>query len=542
MDNNAIKPTDPWPAGAANLGENTEMTATDVPTILGDKIRIRMSLAVSASALPATLDAFKLQYAKRVTTCSAIGTWYPLGDIGSTTARWRGVNDTPVDGTALSTNPPTVGDLLLSVSDRAGTYEEQNDTALNPYLVYPGEDIEYDWVVQHNGAADKSSYCFRMAEADDSNLFAYSNYPVIRTVGYEPLITDWRWYDDETNLTPTTARAVENVSPSNMEFQNAFKLRVVLREASGAQGNNVKFALQYSQYANFSQGTATVTATSTCTDASTWCYYNGAGTDNAGISSKVIVSADPCSAGAGNGCGVFNEGINTSNATYDQPAFAKTEYEFTIKHAGARSNGVYYFRLYNITYNEVVGVYSGYNNPSLVTEGATLTFGVAGLNRNTSTAGIVTDATTTPTAISFNTIPVNTDYEAAQRITVSTNATQGYQVLKFASQQMLSNFGDQVSAVTGTNLSPTGWATGCSSSAVGCFGYHTTDGTLQSGSSRFGATDSYAALDTNPKEIMYSSIPITSDVQDIIYKIKITPNQPTGDYSTAITYLATPVH
>lgn len=542
VDNNALKPTDPWPAGGTNLGENTEMTASDVPVALGDNVRIRMSLAVSGSAMPATVDAFKLQYAKRVTTCSAISTWYPLGDISSSTALWRGVNNTPADGTALSANPPTAGDLVISVSDRAGTYEEQNDTALNPFLAYPGEDVEFDWVIEHNGAADKSSYCFRMAEADGANLYAYNNYPVIRTVGYEPLVTNWRWYEDETNATPTSARAAENVSPSNIEFDNALKLRVVLKESSGAQGINAKFALQYSEYADFSKNVVTLTSTSSCTANSLWCYYNGAGTDNSSITSTVISNADTCSGGVGNGCGVYNEGVSTTTATYDQPAFASTEYEFTLKHAGARSNAVYYFRFYNVTYNEVVGVAATYSNPSLVTEGAKLTFAVSGLNKNTSTAGIVTDATTTPTAISFSTVPIDTDYEAAQRLSVTTNATEGYQVLKFATQQMTNIRGETVPAVTGTNQSPSGWSTGCSSSASGCFGYHSTDATLYAGSSRFGATDSYAALDATPKEVMYSSIPITSDVQDIVYKIRVSAAQPYGDYSTTINYIAIPVH
>lgn len=542
VDNNALTPTDPWPVGATNLGENTEMTANDAPMVTAGKVRIRMSLKISGAAQPAGTDTFKLQYGKRSGTCTAISAWRDIGDASSTTAPWRGVNNTPADGALLSTDPPVGGDLLLSVSTVAGTYEEANDTLANPYVAFPNDQVEYDWVLQDNGATDKSTYCFRMVQSDGTAFTTYSNYPVLRTVGYEPLVTDWRWYDDETNATPSSARALENVTPSNIEFENAFKLRVVLREASGAQGNNVKFALQYSQYADFSQGTATVTATTTCSNTTPWCFYNGAGTDNVGITSKVIASADSCLGGVGNGCGVHNEGISTANATYDQPAYAKTEYEFTIKHAGARSNRVYYFRLYNITYNEVVGVFGASSNPSLMTEGAALTFGVAGLNRNTSTAGIVTDATTTPQTINFSTVPLNTNYEAAQRITVSTNATQGYQVLKFASQQMLNTYGDQVTPVTGTNLSPTGWATGCSGGAIGCFGYHTTDGTLQSGSSRFGATDSYAALDTSPKEIMYSSIPITSDVQDIVYKIKVTGNQPAGDYSTTITYLATPVH
>ena len=540
VDNNALKPTDPWPAGGTNLGENTEMTATDVPMARTDKIRLRMSVKISAAAQPPGTDAYKLQFGKRTTTCNAVTTWNDLGSSSSSTALWRSVDNAPADGAVLSTDPPTGGDLLLSVSTVAGRYLEASPTATNPYAAFPSDQVEYDWVLQDNNAVDKSSYCFRMLQSDGTLFTTYTNYPVLRTVGYEPQVTDWRWYDDETSATPVTARAAEDVSPSNMEFNNAFKLRMVLKEASGANGVNVKFRLEYSEYSDFSQGVFTVTSTSTCSGQQLWCFYDGAGVDNGVIASKVITSADACAAGVGNGCGTYNESA-TPGSTFTQLAYAKTEYEFTLRHAGARSNRVYYFRLWNLTANEVVNTAPTYSYPSLVTEGAALTFTVAGLNKNTSTAGIVTDATTTPTGITFGSVPLSTDYEAAQRISISTNATEGYQVLQYASSQMTNTYGDTVAAVTGTNAAPSGWATGCGSGAVGCFGYHTTDATLFGGSSRFGATDSYSALNTSPQEIMYSSIPV-ADVQDMVYKMKISNQQPAGDYITTITYIATPVH
>jgi len=541
VDNNALKPTDPWPAGGTNLGENTEMTATDVPLVTGDKIRIRMSVAIRGASEPAASDTFKLQYGRRTTSCSAISSWFDIGDSSSTTALWRGVSNTPADGTTLSTDPPTGGDLLLSVSTVAGTYEEANNSAANPFAAFPDDQIEYDWVLQDNNATDKSSFCFRMIQSDGTLFTTYTNYPVIRTVGYEPLITDWRWYDDETNLTPTLDRANENISPSNMEYNNAFKLRIVLKESSGANGVNVKFALQYSQYSDFSQGVFTLTSTTSCSGKSIWCYYNGAGTDNAVINSKVIASADSCSGGVGNGCGTYNES-SLPTSSFTQLAYAKTEYEFTLRHDGARANRVYYFRLYNLTYNEVVTPAATYSYPSLVTEGAALTFGITGLNKNTSTAGIVTDATTTPTAVPFGSLPFNTDYEAAQRVSITTNATDGYQVLLKSSSQMLNSYGDPIPAVSASNASPAGWSTACSGAATGCFGYHTTDATLAGGSTRFAPTDSYAALATSPSEIMYSSIPTTGDTSDLVYKMKVTQNQAAGDYSTTLNYIAVPVH
>lgn len=548
VDNGALKPTDPWPAGGTDLGENAEMTANDDPVANGESVRIRMTLSISGAAMPATLDSFELKFAPRVTTCSAISTWYSIGDSSSTTALWRGVNNAPADGAALSGDPSTSGDLLLSVASNpstgvAGTYEEANPSALNPFTVLPGEEVEYDWVVQHNGAADKTSYCFRMVDSEGGQFQDYNYYPVIRTVGYEPLITDWRWYDDETSATPTTALsgANENVAPSNVANENAIKLRVVLRESSGANGNNVKFALQYSEYADFSQGVHTLTSTSSCAANSLWCYYNGAGTDNGTIASKVITSADSCSGGAGNGCGTYNEGTSTVNATLDQVAYADTEFEFTLQHAGARVNAVYYFRLYNLTYDEEVGVAPTYSYPSLVTEGATLSSTLGGVAASFSVAGITADVTTTADSISFGSLPLDTDYEAVQELSIDTNATEGYQLLMFASQQLTNTFGDEIDPVTGTNASPAGWNTVCAGNAIGCFGYHTTDATLGGGSSRFAATDSYAAVDSTPREIMYSSMP-SSDVEYIVYRINISPLQPAGEYQTDIVYIAVPVH
>ncbi len=538
VDNNSLLPTDPWPVGAVNIGENTEMTGLDEPLAPNDTVRIRMTVEISGAAMPAATDTFKLQYAEKVTTCTAVTNWYPIGDIGSTTAPWRGVNKTPVDGTSLSVDPPSGGDLLItSVSTVAGTFEEQNPSATNPFTAFPGDDVEYDWVVQHNGAKDKTSYCFRMIE-DSGTLFKnYNNYPVVRTVGYEPLITNWRWYNDEINATPSVPLAGENIAPIEVANQNAVKLRLVLKESSGASGLNAKFAVQFSEYADFSQSVATVTATSTCAANSLWCYYNGSGVDNAQISATVISDADICGSG---GCGTYNEGISTSTATFDQAAYDSTEYEFTLLQAGARANAVYYFRLFDIVNNEFVGLGDTGTYPSLVAEGPQLISSISGVNVGETVAGVVTDVTTTPTSIGFGSIPFNTSFEASQRITINTNATEGYQLLMYAGQQLTNSYGDNIPAVTSTNLVPAGWATACTGVTTGCVGYHSTDATLRNSSGRFAPIDSYASLDTVPREIMYSSIP-ANDTHDILYRIMVNEEQPAGDYETDIVYISVPV-
>jgi hypothetical protein len=540
VDNDALTPSDPWPVGATNLGENTEMTADDSPLVLGDKIRLRMTISVTSSAMPATLDSFRLQYAERLTTCSAISDWKPLGEIGSTTAPWRGVNNTPGDGTALSTEPPTLGDLLISIATVAGTYEEENNSALNPYTAFPGDELEYDWVVQHNGAKDKTSYCFRMVEADNTQFVAYNNYPVLRTVGYEPVIKSWRWYGDETNETPTSALGSENVAPIDITNNDNIKLRVTIREKSGAAGVNNKFIVQYSEYSDFSQNVRTLTSTSTCVEDSLWCYADGAGIDNQLITTAVISNADPCVGGVGSGCGTHNEGTSTVNAVFDQLAFTTTEYEFTLKHAGARANAVYYFRFYDTTTDEVLGLDVTATYPSLVTEGAQLVSSLTSVSSGTTIGDITTDVATTPTSIGFGSLTFNNSFEAAQQLSVSTNATEGYQLLVYVGQQLTNTNGEIIPPVSATNLTPASWSSACSTAETGCFGYHTTDGTLANGSGRFAPDDSYAALETTAREVMHSSVP-TSDTEYIVYRILVSELQSAGDYTTSISYLSIPV-
>ena len=110
----------------------------------------------------------------------------------------------------------------------------------------------------------------------------------------------------------------------------------------------------------------------------------------------------------------------------------------------------------------------------------------------------------------------------------------------FADSQLVNVYSDEIPAITSTNAAPAGWLTACTDPATGCFGYHTTDGVLEGGSTRFGPLDSYAAMSTSPEEIMYSSIPV-NDIQNLVYRLEVQLEQPLGDYQASITYLSVPV-
>jgi hypothetical protein len=542
VDNNSLLPSDPWPAGATDLGENTVLTGSDEPLGEGERVRIRMSLQAVNASLPEASKGFRLQYGALVSTCSAISeaNWNTLGDSASSTI-WRGYSATgTTDGTVLSGDPPTGGDLLLSVSDVAGTFEESNDTGANPYAVAENEDVEYDWIIEQNGANAETYYCFRVVESNGTTLGAYMQYPQIRTASFTPRSQNWRWYDDEVNATPTTTLAAENVAPVNIANDQTIKLRVTVKEIKNISRDDVRFRLQYSENADFSV-VGNVIASSSCLGTSTWCYANGGGVDNAKISTSTLSDEDSCALGVGNGCGTHNESPDALTG-FRHEHNAASEYEFTIKSAGPRVNRVYYFRLYDITQDIPVTTNTSESYPSLVTEGASLVFGMSGIASSTTLEGVTTDIDTTPTLIPFGHVPIGTFVEGAYRLTVNSNGTEGYQVLMMMEGDLLSSSGTYIKQVTGTNAIPTAWATGCDVGATSCFGYHSGDDTLQGGSTRFSAIDTYAQMSTTTlEEVAFSSQPVANETTDVVFRLLVRQMQDAGQYESRMMYVSIPV-
>ncbi len=531
----ALIPTDPWPAGAVDLGENTQVTAANAPPGNGDSLRLRMSLQVATTTMLASSTAFALQYAPRVSTCGAIGfgSWSTLGAPGSGST-WRGVNTTPVDGTNLSTSTPAPGQLVLSVSDRAGTYGESVPTPVNPFATAVGEDVEYDWNIENNGAATDTPYCFRMTKSDGSAFYDYAFYPTIRTAGYTAKTDSWRWYDDETNETPSVPLANEDAVPVDVANGNIIKLRINVREVAGSNGVNQKFKVQYSEWADFSLGVYDVVATSSCTVNSIWCYGDGVDDDDDSLTALKLTTTAAL--------GRHNEAATTTSTAYPL-ANTATEFEYTLKHAGARVNTVYFFRLWDNNHDRPVDLYGGASYPSLATQGALLSTTIAGVASSTVTEGVTTDVDTDATSIAFGNVPIGTaGVVAAQQMTISTNATEGYQVFLRSNDSMRSSYGNTIPDVSGSNATPTAWLSGCLSGASGCWGYHSGDDTLSGGSTRFLVDDTYANLaSTTAEEIISNSGPVTNEVTDIIFRLEAHESQVAGQYTTQLQYIVVPI-
>jgi len=89
-----LTPNDPWPQGITDLAENTAITSEDAINI-GDTIRLRLSLLNSNVNFSQYRSDFKLQYAEG-NICSVDLEWFDVADVSSTTAKWRGFENSIV--------------------------------------------------------------------------------------------------------------------------------------------------------------------------------------------------------------------------------------------------------------------------------------------------------------------------------------------------------------------------------------------------------------------------------------------------------------
>lgn len=353
---------------------------------------------------------------------------------------------------------------------------------------------------------------------------------------YTPKQQNWRWYDDETNETPTVPLAGENVAPSNISTSNILKLRVTVAETADIGATNVKYRLQYSTASDFSSAVY-VAEQANCQINSGWCYADGAGVDNALISTSVISDDGPCAASVGTGCGTHNE-FGTTTSTFTHQKSTVSEFEFTIKESGSTGNTVYFFRLINATNGASVPLNTGKSYPSLSSAAATLSFTIGGIASSTFTSGTTTTRDSTSISVPFGALLTGDSALAAQRLTVTTNAAQGYEIFSYATQGFVGTGSDEIPPVTGTNSTPLDWNSGCATVSSGCYGYHTNEAVLSGGSTRFAADDSYAKFSTTtPDEVAYSTGPSSTRSTDIVYKTEIHTQQTADSYNTNVVYI-----
>jgi hypothetical protein len=184
----------------------------------------------------------------------------------------------------------------------------------------------------------------------------------------------------------------------------------------------------------------------------------------------------------------------------------------------------------------------------------TFTFTVAGLGGGESVNGTTTTGTTTATAIPFGALQagVANATTSAQRLSVITNASQGYVVTVQVDDTLISSTGADINLfddgvendVPATWSSPSG--TVGSPDTYGHWGVTSEDNdTTARGGNEF-TSDTWIAASTTPRVVMGHNGPANgiesgTSQTDVGYKVEITGLQEAGDdYQAILTYVATP--
>lgn len=190
---------------------------------------------------------------------------------------------------------------------------------------------------------------------------------------------------------------------------------------------------------------------------------------------------------------------------------------------------------YKVKAKAIQGKYSesawGPVSSGVATVSTSVSFTIGGVASGTNIASAITDVSTTPTGVSFGEITFSSPTEAAQSLVVTTNANSGYTVLVSQVGNLQNELAVPFNYVSGTNAAPIAWP------ASGGYGYHTTDGTLGTGSTtRFAADNTFAQFTSTPLEVAYSSTAVTNQTTYVLYSIQATQNQSAGSYSHVLTY------
>lgn len=258
--------------------------------------------------------------------------------------------------------------------------------------------------------------------------------------------------------------------------------------------------------------------------------------------------------------------LKLTNASGEEPggssALTPVSTAFTGISNPTSSDTTYYLRINTYTDTSCTTPSGGNDSANIawatvsgVTVGATidptLSFAVAGVAPSTTYKGALSTSdrcSDTATAVTFGTsslrLAVDTNYDCAQSLTTTTNASGGYQVTvtgKQASGDFLKNIGNSSYTITnwtGTNGSPTATATSGSSEQ---FAYTTNDSTLSGTAARFTTSDNlFAGLTTTADEVAYASTPVSSDVVNVGYRLRFTGTTEAGTYQGTLTYTCTP--
>jgi hypothetical protein len=184
-------------------------------------------------------------------------------------------------------------------------------------------------------------------------------------------------------------------------------------------------------------------------------------------------------------------------------------------------------------------------------------FTVIGVNSGLTVNGDSVTSTSTSTALPFGVLEVDTPATAAQDLTISTNAANGFVVTVQTDQQLTSANGADIDGFVDGNYtaSPLLWDSPAKTlgveSSYGHWGITTNDDTVTSGlTDEFdvgGTGRLYVSASSSPVEVFRHNGPTDASSQGIGiarvgYTVEVSALQEAGnDYTATLTYVATPV-
>lgn len=175
------------------------------------------------------------------------------------------------------------------------------------------------------------------------------------------------------------------------------------------------------------------------------------------------------------------------------------------------------------------------------------TFTVDGVAGNETVNGTTTGATTTPTTIPFGKLDPGVASTAAQDLTVTTNARNGFVVTVTADGQLRSSTGADIDGFRNGNYdtTPTGWEG--PSAVVGQEETYGHWGLTSDDTDHFAATQTYVSASTTPVDVFTHTGPTDGTTTGegttrVGYTVQISSLQEAADdYQAILTYVATPI-
>jgi len=170
----------------------------------------------------------------------------------------------------------------------------------------------------------------------------------------------------------------------------------------------------------------------------------------------------------------------------------------------------------------------------------------SGANFNGGTGNVT--VTATDNTIPFGTLTAGTPQIAAQDLTVSTNASNGFTVTASASATPpLVSGANDIDAFSGTNASPTNWSAPSGTTAntnTGYFGYSTEQSDLCTGTpDRFTTGGpNWAGTSITGGEVMCSTAGTSSLTKRVGWQVAVNALQPAGNYTGTVYLIATPTY